>query len=108
MDIQVASIGALKWRGNLPPEDEPKTAAGEWLETAADVVRAWIDRRTPQGSLAQQIGDLLGVPTACRQAIASEFFLEPPPGTGFCDWLVASAKEAGTRVEAVFAGGQSG
>jgi hypothetical protein len=32
-DIKLASIGALRWRGNLPPDDEaPKDAAATWFD----------------------------------------------------------------------------
>jgi hypothetical protein len=37
-DIKIASIGAVKWRGNIPPDvDVPKYDARNWFEKKADL-----------------------------------------------------------------------
>ncbi len=102
MDIQVTSIGALKWRGRLPSQAEPKTAAGTWLDTASAAVRAWAGGRAVEGQVAERIHGILGEPTEGSRAIARDFLLAAPPGSGFFDWLRASTREAGTRADAIF------
>ena len=105
LQIKVASIGALCWRGHLPPDDvEPKHKAGTWLSAAVDAVRQWIDGEPPSTVLAQTVHAALGDADERKRAIAEDFLLaKRTADTTFCRWLNAHATERRFKAEQVFA-----
>ena len=99
LDIKIASIGALSWRGNLPPDNEvPKAEAAVWLGKATDGVQAWLDTQPAMDELAETIRRSLGKPTERSRYVAQAFLLAPKTdlGTVFCDWLCGRAEEERT------------
>lgn len=99
-DIKIASIGAVKWRGNIPLDvDVPKYKARDWFEKKADL-RGWLSDTPPTTDLLASFYGALGTPTERKKTIIRDFFCGPPEG-GF-EWLVARAKRDGTTVSALF------
>ena len=101
-DIKITSIGALKWRGNIPPDvDVPKYEARDWFEKKADL-KGWLNGVPPTTDLLARLYDALGTPTERKKAIVRDFFCGPPE-SGFFDWLDNRAERDGTPVAALFA-----
>jgi hypothetical protein len=99
LDIKIASIGALSWRGNLPPDDEvPKGEAAAWLEKAAARVQAWLDADPAMDELAETVRRSLGKPTEQSRYVVQAFLLAPKTDLTavFFDWLCARAEEERT------------
>ena len=100
-DIKITSIGALKWRGNVPLDvDVPKHEAANWFETKADL-KGWLNGAPAGTDLLVRLYDSLGTPTDRKKAIVRDFFCGPPE-SGFFDWLDNRAKRDGTTVLALF------
>ena len=94
LDIQAASIGALAWRGNLPPQDELTSfLAGGFLDQAKAALGSWRDDLPPTGDLAKRLQESLGPPTERKRAIVFGFLnIFELPGSrecseAACDWL---------------------
>jgi hypothetical protein len=98
LDIKLASIGALLWRGQLPPdEDYPRTKAAGFLDAAAAAVREWADGKPAIDNMGKRIQFALGEANDRKVAMAREFFLQPKDdlGTQFWDWMLQSAGRVG-------------
>ena len=104
MDIQLTSIGALKWRGVLPVDDVPKAAWQEYVDDALAALQDWVEGRPPKTKLASDLHGALGSPTEKGGAILRDFLLPQTSGNmGVSwDWLVPKAKADGTNACAVF------
>jgi len=101
-DIKLASIGALKWRGNLQPDNGKKEEWQEFCDEAGTAMRLWMDRRPTKTDVGQRIYEALGEPTAKNVTIVREFLLQEPPGTTYYCWLKERAEKDGTTPDAVF------
>ncbi|HJN49054.1 MAG: hypothetical protein QGI68_02335 [Pseudomonadales bacterium] len=100
-EIKVASIGALQWRGNLPPDAiEPKYKARNWFEREADL-SGWLNDQPSHTDVLAQLYDTLGEPTEWKRAVIRDFFHVPPAG-GFFNWLGTKAEKDGTTVASLF------
>lgn len=99
--IKMASIGALRWRGNLPADvKEPKYKARNWFEREADL-SGWLNHRPAGTKVSAALHGTLGTPTEQKRAIVRDFFRTPPAG-GFFTWLETRTKEDGTTVATIF------
>ncbi|MAF12854.1 hypothetical protein CMK11_20585 [Candidatus Poribacteria bacterium] len=87
LDIKIASIGALRWRGALPPDEGSKARWESFWRDAEDALRSWVDGERRATDIATELYALLREPTDDRRAIVSDFLLERPPGTAFWGWL---------------------
>lgn len=100
-DVKITSIGALKWRGAVPPDDEaPKRQAAEWFERAN--LAGWLAGLPPETSLSRTLYDALGTRTERKETIVRDFFCGPP-GDVFWDWLELNAQQCGLTAGARFA-----
>jgi hypothetical protein len=100
-DIKVSSIGAQRWRGNVPPDDEvPKGEAATWYERAS--LQGWLEGLPPEGAVQATLHAALGDSTERKQALVRDFFLRGPPGDGFWDWLNVQSRERGFTARAAF------
>ena len=103
LDLQITSIGALKWRGAVPDDDGSKERWSEFQERATAAVDAWLEGSPPEGELAEELHELLGEATEERKAIVRDFLLTRPkdPNLGW-EWLQAAAhadlRESGRRM----------
>ena len=95
--IQAASVGALKWRGNMPQPDERTTSlAGSFLDQAKAAFAAWRDGQPPVGDIAEKLQSLLGSVTERKEAIVFGLLnIYELPGCRdcseqACDWLAAT------------------
>lgn len=99
-DIKLTSIGALKWRGNVPPDVEvPRNAAAEWFEAVS--LENWLAGLPPQTYLSRKLWDALGSPTERKKAIVRDFF-RVLPTSGFFYWLDSKAKREDSTASAKF------
>lgn len=105
LDVQITSIGALKWRGNLPPDRVPKAAWQAFHEQAKEALEAWGDGLPPDGELAKRLHASLGEPTEQKQAMIHDFlfagFWDEGDGAGW-HWLVPRAQTEGTNACSLF------
>ena len=100
LDLQIASIGALKLRGNLPPDTVPKAEWQAFREQAQAALQAWMDGTPPNDEWSRRIHASLGEPTEPKRAIVREFLLGGFHDTGDStawDWLVIGAQTKGTN-----------
>lgn len=93
-DIRLASIGALKWRGNIPYDTIPRSYWQGLFSDARGGIERWIDNKSPTGRLAQQIHQSLGRQTLYKLDMVNTF-LNQPPSSGAFDWLLHKAQESG-------------
>ena len=100
-DIRLASIGALKWRGNLPCDPIPRSYWQGLFGDARDGIDRWTANKPPTSRLAQQIHESLGRHTTYKSDMVS-IFLSQPPSPGAFDWLLHRAQESGTGPPTVF------
>ena len=112
LDVQITSIGALKWRGRLPPDTLPKARWEAFTEQAQAALQAWASGEPASGTqasaeseLAQRFYAALGAPTERKQTIVRDFLLcdfwDVGVTTGW-DWLVKGAQAAGTNAHGLF------
>jgi hypothetical protein len=98
-DVKITSIGAHKWRGAVPPDDEaPKRQAAGWFERAS--LDGWLAGLPPETSLSRTLYDALGTRTERKRAIVRDFFCGPPVGAW--DWLELNAQRCGLTASARF------
>ena len=101
LDIKISSIGAMKWRGAVPPDvRSPKLEAKDWFEQQADLKR-WLNDESASTDLLRRLYSALGSPDPRKKAMVKDFFYGPPVGA--FDWLVQRSATDGTRAEHVFA-----
>jgi len=101
LDIQITSIGVLKWRGNLPPDSVPKDKWMVFLDEVHNALTAWINGALPRGELAFRLHKALGKHTQRNRAIVRDFLLSDDRGAA-SDWLVRKSLEEGTTAGHVF------
>lgn len=103
LDIQITSIGALKWRGHLPPDDVPKARWQAFVDQARAALAAWLDGAPPSGATAIVLYEALGTPAARSRATVRTFLLaEDRLNRAAWDWLMARAEKDGTTARAAF------
>ena len=95
LDIRIASIGALRWRGQSAGDDGSKESWRAFWEQAEAGLHAWVDAQPPRGEMAQEIYRALGKPSLRGQAVVSSRLGHAPP-EGFFQWLIGDAEEAGS------------
>lgn len=104
LDIQLASIGVLKWRGYLPPDDIPKNRWQKFLDEANASIRTWLDGVSPKGEIAIILHKALGKITERSKTIVRDFLLADSrgdPGVSW-NWLVPKAQKDRTTAYFVF------
>ena len=112
LDVQITSIGALKWRGRLPTDTVPKARWEAFTEQAQAALKAWAGdgpasatRRFAESEWAQRICAALGAPTELKQTIVRDFlfcdFWDVGVTAGW-DWLVKGAQATGTNAQGLF------
>lgn len=95
-DIKLSSIGALRWRGAVPPDtDTPKMAAAAFLDRALADTQAWLNGEPPQHAYGEEIHRALGALTARKRSIVQAFFLAPKDdlSSAFFYWLAEKCGE---------------
>lgn len=103
LDIQLASIGALKWRGNLPPDDVPKEKWLAFLDESKAALQAWLEDAPASGDLAIKVHEALGKATERGKAMVRDFLLAESRGSpGGWDWLEEKARKEGTKARFIF------
>jgi hypothetical protein len=103
LDIQLTSIGALRWRGARPPDDLSRAKWQAFWDGATGGLQAWLNGDPPCGELAVQLHESLGRPTEQGRAIVHDFFLADRPGMGVSwDWLMQKAQIEGTTACTAF------
>lgn len=99
-DIKLASIGALKWRGNLPSDEEaPKYAATNWFDDAS--LDGWLAGIPPKSQLQIKIYKALGIPTERKKSMVRDFFYSQRATQGW-HWLEKTAEKRGTKAHSIF------
>ncbi|MFH1567018.1 MAG: hypothetical protein ABIL09_03395 [Gemmatimonadota bacterium] len=93
-DIKLVSIGQLRWRAGLPPDDSRDRWQVFW-DAAGEGLRSWLEGRAPGSRLAAALREALDVPTPASRFIVAELLLQPPPGQGCFDWLLRAARAQG-------------
>lgn len=89
-DIKLTSIGALKWREQLPPSDlSRKKWETFWkgYEGAEASLRKWLDDVPAGGKLDMRLYGALGTATDRKRAIVRDFFLHTPASRSAYAWL---------------------
>lgn len=109
-DIKITSIGALKWRGNLPPDDSSKAAWQTFVDDSKKGLSAWIEGISPSGELAMWLHKALGKATDRNIAIVREFLLADSRGDVSIswNWLVPQAQNEGSTAHFIFGGERNG
>lgn len=101
LEIQIASIGALKWRGKLPADDSSKERWQHFWGEAEPALDAWAGGvpagDLPQSRVAARIYQALGEPSEEKRTIIREFLRQPPPG-GPYGWLRRRLRRDGRNV----------
>ena len=104
-DIKISSIGALRWRGIVPPDTEaPKYAARDWFEEAC--LEGWLAGNPANTDLTQRLYAALGKPTERKKTIVRDFFHGPREPV-IWDWLEENAHDRGLTATALFQNGDS-
>ena len=104
-DIRLASIGALKWRGNLPYDTTPRSYWQGLFSEARDGINQWVTNRPPVTKLAHRIHQSLGRNTPYKREMVNTFLNQPPSPAAF-DWLLEKTHELGITPRAVSEHGQ--
>lgn len=96
LDIQVSSIGALKWRGNVPPKDDlVRSMDGPLHAEIRAALKSWAEGSPPAGDVARQMHEALGEPTDRKKAVMYGFLNiqglpgQRDPNEPAFDWLGA-------------------
>jgi hypothetical protein len=104
LDIHLASIGALKWRGGSPQNEGEKERWQEFWEDADAAFEAWLDGSPPSSELGRAIHDAIGEATDRAKAVVRDFLLVAPGDSAFAAWrwLTETARERGFTAQAAF------
>ena len=103
LDIKVCSIGALQWRGALPPDSAPKEPKQAFWGQVSDAFQTWLGGREPGSETASRLHQMLGAHSESKAFVVREFLDQPPPGIGFFDWVTDQSKSRGLIPSAIFA-----
>ena len=98
-DIRLASIGALRWRGHLPPDDTPRDYWERLFRAAGDGIGSWLDGTQPSTDLARRTHQAEGDPTPRKRDLVTTFLAVPPQSSVFFDWLAQNANEARRSID---------
>jgi hypothetical protein len=112
LDVQITSIGALKWRGNLPSDPTPKAEWQAFTAQAQAALKLWAssapestEPANPDSEIERRIYAALGVPTELKQSIVQDFvlfdFWDVGVTTGWT-WLVQGAQTMGSTAYSAF------
>ncbi len=92
--IWITSVGALEWRGALPPPESDGEDVRDWREFWDGEVRpflteGWPAGRMPRTEYTWELHKALGPPISIRRAIVAQFLMQPPPNGADVDkgWL---------------------
>ena len=107
LDIKVCSIGALKWRGNLPTSSAPKKPKQRLWADLADAFRDWLEGSTPSTATAERVHGALGERTDWKESVVRDLLTQPPPGTAFYDWITKRSAADGLTPTARFGLGET-
>jgi hypothetical protein len=99
-DIRLASIGVLKWRGNLPDDTTPRSYWQGLFADAADGIDRWTANKRPTSTLAHRIHESLGRHTAHKLDLVTTFLNQPPSGD-FFGWLLHRTQESGIALRVI-------
>ncbi len=86
VDVKMASIGALKWRGRALPEDPSKARWQAFTAAYGAAVRSWLEGLPPSGALGENVHAALGPSTERKEAMVTGFLLQPPDGAHSYGW----------------------
>ena len=101
-EIRLASIGALKWRGNAPVADRPRVYWEALFQDATLALATWLAETTPQSALGAQIHDALGRVAPEKRSMVTGFLMQAPEEGGFFQWLAADARASGHLADGAF------
>jgi hypothetical protein len=105
LDIQIASIGTLKLRRDLPPDSIPKETWLKFWAQADAGLTGWVNGTPPTTPIASKIHTALGQPSALKAAIVSDFLLPNFHDVGTSaawDWLVHRSQVENTNAYGAF------
>jgi len=100
LEIQITSIGVLKWRGSLLLDIVPKAEWQTFREGAEEALTAWADEVPSDGDLAERLRTALGEPTEQKRGVIRDLLLAGFWGDGDgadWHWLVPKAQIDGTN-----------
>lgn len=97
LDIQLTSIGVLKWRGNVPPDHVPKPEWIQFIEEGCGL-SSWLRGEAPEGDYAAGIHGALGSPTDRKAAIVTDFLRVDDRGDAFSgNWIGERSRAMGRK-----------
>jgi len=100
-DIKLTSIGALKWRGNVPLDvDVPRNATTQWFEEAG--LENWLADLPPVTDMSRKLWNAIGSPTERKKTVVRDFLMVPPTTSIFFHWLNDRAKREGSTASVRF------
>ena len=103
-EIRMASIGALRWRGDLPPTDTPRSHWLTLFHHASKGLESWLAGEEPQSGLTERLHTALGDADARKRALVAIFLMQPPT-PGFFGWLKRISQERGITPATCFSSG---
>ncbi|MHB0877076.1 MAG: hypothetical protein ACYC5O_13650 [Anaerolineae bacterium] len=95
-EVRLASIGALQWRGNLPPDPRPRSYWSSVFDDASAALQTWFDGRPPQTALAADVHAALGSRNPAKEGLVTIFLNQPPSSARFFDWMRQAAVSSGS------------
>lgn len=95
LEVRAASIGALKWRGGLPPDPRPRSYWAALYSEASTAIDGWLAGAKPATPLGASIHEALGERDAAKSDMVHMFLKEPPSGTAFWEWMTRAELSAG-------------
>ena len=108
LDIQLASIGALDWRGNLPRSGALSRESWIHFIEVDCGVRSWLADDDPPGDFAATVHAALGPPTDWKRAVVGEFLCEQDRGSPFSgSWIDEQSRAGGRTAQQLFGRGRA-
>ena len=95
LDIQLTSIGVLRWRGHLPPNHVPKEAWLRFIDEDCGL-SAWLDGAAPDDDYAARVHAALGEADPRKRAIVADFLRASDRGGVYSgDWIREQSRAMG-------------
>ncbi len=103
LDIQLSSIGALKWRGSVPQcQCLSKTSWIHFIEQDCGV-RSWSTGSEPANEYAETVHATLGTPTDRKKAIVDSFLCAQDRGSVYAGgWIGEQSEKRGRNARLLF------
>ncbi len=101
-EVRLASVGALRWQGDLPPDEKPRRHWESIFADAGTALDHWVGGAPASSELGRRLHAALGPRDSRKLGLVTSFLIPPPSSSRAFDWLEAHARKEGRKAGIAF------